>query len=272
MAEHLTSDSYWDRFYGDRPEVEPVDLGSWRRMPERRIFEIKQRFGVDQGSVLEVGGGFSPWLTFLCQRYPDVRYACLDFSKVGVEALTTWKSHNDIANLDIYYSDFFQSPEHRGQFDLVFSHGVVEHFKNLPSVLRAHATFLAPNGTMITVIPNLSGVLGTLTKLLNREVYETHIPHDLQSFRRAHDSAGLQVVESGYVCATNFGVLSSCLAGGHGLKAGFKTGLYKALLAISLLDWRLESLGIRLPRSRAFSPYVYAVARPCGRVAAPEGP
>jgi len=260
MTEHLTTETYWDAFYRQRGGVEPVDLGSWRRVPERRIFEIKKRYGIDRGRVLELGGGFSPWLPLFCQRYPEARYACLDFAQTGVEALRAWQAENKVANLEVHHGDFFDASALHGQFDVVFSHGVVEHFRDLPAVLAAHGAFRRPNGVLITFIPNMGGVPGWLAKRLNREVYDTHVPHDLASFRQGHLGAGLTPIESGYLCAMHFGVLSNCMTAQPGLANALKTVVYKGLVAASLLTWRLEALGVRLPTSRAFSPYIYAVA------------
>lgn len=256
MANHLTTPAYWNRFYTGQDRIVPADPASWKALPERDIFALKCRHGVQTGRVLELGGGASPWLAYLAPRFPDAGYVCLDFAEEGVRRLRTWAAETGVANLEVVQGDFFAPPP-IGTFDFVFSHGVVEHFTDLPGVLRAHADFMTPGGRMLTIIPNMAGVLGWLTRGMNRPVYDLHVPHDLASLRDGHRWAGLDLVESGYLCSNHFGVLSSCVS----RPSGFVFQLYKALSRLSKAVWLAEDRLGRLPATRFFAPYIYAVSR-----------
>ncbi len=116
--------------------------------------------------------------------------------------------------IDVLHQDLFQPDATLlDQFDVIYSIGVVEHFQDLSRALEAKKRLLAPAGTMFTVIPNMAGILGTLTRRYNRHIYDLHVPHDLKSFVDGHVKAGLEVRSAGYICSTNFGILSSCFNG-----------------------------------------------------------
>ena len=257
MADRLTTQAYWNRYYADQDRIEPVDVRSWKTLPERDLYQIKCRHGVDRGRVLELGGGASPWLTYLAATFPDASYVGIDFAEEGVRRLRAWSQRHGVANLEVIQADFFEAHGLAGRFDFVFSHGVVEHFTDLPGVLRAQAGYLTERGRMLAVIPNLAGILGWLTRRMNRRVYDLHVPHDLSSLTAGHRRAGLDIVECGYLCSNHFGVLSSCVT----RRCGGVWQIYKALSRISKAVWFLEDRVARLPATRGVAPYIYVVAR-----------
>jgi hypothetical protein len=118
------------------------------------------------------------------------------------------------------------------------------------------SAFLAPRGQMLTIIPNMAGLLGTLARRYNRAVYDAHVPHDRRSFIDGHVEAGLVVEASGYVCSTNFGMLSSCF--GSESDRGWQTSLW--LSRFSKAAWFFESRVTELPHTAWLSPYIYAVS------------
>jgi hypothetical protein len=137
------------------------------------------------------------------------------------------------------------------------SFGVVEHFTELSHVLLAKQKYLKDKGLMFTLIPNMAGSIGYLTKLFNREVYEMHNPHDWNSFLAGHREAGLMVISGGYIGSTNFGVLSSCFEKSQ----GFSWHTYVFLTRLTKAMGLVESKFGDLPSSRLFSPYIYAISR-----------
>lgn len=255
--EQLATKNYWDAIYQTREGLSPVDLDKRHARCFREIYSIKEKLGLDSKRVLEIGGAGSSWLAFLASSVKSSVFTCLDYSEKGVESLKRYAKENDINNLEFIVADMFDPPKEGAVFDLIYSHGVVEHFPDLPVVLAAHARYLSDEGVMLTIIPNMAGVLGTLTKLFDRKIFEMHVPHDIASFRRGHDDAGLSIIESGYICSNNFGVLSSCFQ----RKEGWKWKAYKFLSRLSKAIWMFEEKVVSLPRSKAFSPYIYIVSK-----------
>jgi len=253
----LTTKSYWDATYETREALAPVDPHGAHARVTQEILCIKKRIGLDEKRVLEIGGGGSAWLAFLAKAHPSSEFTCLDYSEVGVESLRHYAHENELNNLKFKNSDMFQPPLEYERYDIVFSHGVVEHFPDLSGVLIAHARYLSDDGILLSIIPNMAGILGLLTKIFNRTVYNIHVPHDLKAFRQGHSDAELEIIESGYLCSSNFGVLSSCFK----RKEGWKWATYKFLSRVSKAVWIFENSVASLPTSRTFSPYIYVAAK-----------
>lgn len=256
MTENLTNKEYWNSGYQERSSVTPVDVSGARNFCAQQMLRLKERFGLGGRSVLEIGGGGSAWLVYLAREYPDVDFATVDYSDEGAQLIRDYVREQEISNVSVFQQDFFAPADDIGRYDFVYSHGVVEHFPDLAGTLKAHARFLQPGGRMLTIIPNMNGAIGLLTKWMNRDVYDIHVPHDLTSFLEGHRSADLEIVDSGYLCSTNFGVLSSCVRDGD----GFKWFLYKQLSRVSKALWYFECHVTKLPATRWLSPYIYAVS------------
>jgi 2-polyprenyl-3-methyl-5-hydroxy-6-metoxy-1,4-benzoquinol methylase len=252
----LTTENYWDSTYGSRRNLRPISLNGYKNYCARIILSKKRPLVDKANSILEIGGGGSSWLAYLAREYPDKRFSSLDFSEKGNELLRSHIAYHGLHNIEVHEGDFFLTDMGGQEFDFIYSHGVVEHFRNLPGVLSAHSRFLSGCGKMLTIIPNMAGILGLLTRKMNKEVYDIHVPHNLQSLERGHLEAGLQITESGYLCSSNFGVLSSCITKPSGLKHGF----YKQLTRASKLVWLFEDKVFDLPTSRVFSPYLYVIS------------
>ena len=256
MGGKLTTESYWDTTYGSRGKLEPVLVDDYKNHCAKIISSKKLPLIERADSILEVGGGGSAWLAYLAGRFPDKQFYSLDFSDKGNALLRDYATDNNLGNLKVQEGDFFSADLGNAKFDMVYSHGVVEHFQDLSGVLLAHAQFLSERGKMLAIIPNMAGILGFLTRKMNKEIYDIHVPHDLASFEKGHKEAGLNIIESGYLCSNNFGVLSSCIK----KPSGFKYNFYKQLSRITKLVWLFEDKYFELPTSKLFSPYIYVVS------------
>lgn len=254
----LTKVEYWDQGYVSRNGVGELKFG-WRNYINYLIAEKIEGIGLEGKNVLEIGAGDSVWLPYLVKKYHTAKFSGVDFSKEGCQRLADRLATAGVAEaIGIHNEDMF-SPESElhGKFDLVLSFGVVEHFTDLSDALLAKRRYLKEQGWMFTLIPNMAGSIGYLTKLLNQEIFEMHNPHDWNSFLDGHCRAGLTVRAGGYLGSSNFGVLSSCFKQNKGMPWHTYVFLSRLSKAISLVESRLGNL----PASKTFSPYVYAISR-----------
>jgi SAM-dependent methyltransferase len=252
----LTDKDYWESTYATE-RGNGIALDDWRRHIDTEVFRIVAPLLVMAGSVTEVGAGDSMWLSFLARQFPKSRFTGLDYSEAGCAKLAA-RLQREQASAQIVCADAFSPPAHLlDSADVALSFGVAEHFDDLAEVLAAFARLVRPRGTLFTLIPNMAGLLGTLTNRWNPRVYKLHVPHDLVSFRAGHRRAGLEIVADGYLGSSNFGVLSSCFEGPE--SRGYTT--YKWLSRASKAAWLLESRGFPLPTSRLFSPNIYCISR-----------
>lgn len=81
-----------------------------------------------------------------------------------------------------------------GPYDVVFSMGVVEHYRDLAEILQQHARLVFPGGRLVITTPNFAGMHGRLLRRLNRPVYDEHYPYSLDDLDAAGRSIGLSTI------------------------------------------------------------------------------
>lgn len=255
----LTTHGYWDAGYERSVEgYRPLDVSDFRHRADARVAEAVGELAVGARQVLEVGAGNSAILCHLArQGSPGATFSGLDYSESGCRLLRA-RAELEGAQVDVLHQDLFKpAVDLLDRFDLVYSIGVVEHFTNLAEVLGAKARLAVPGGRLFTIIPNMQGVIGALTRRFNRSVYDLHVPHDLPAFVRGHHDAGLVVESAGYLCSINFGLLSACFTSPR--DRGFNTYLW--LSRLTKLAWLVESRTGEFPHTAAFSPYLVVTSR-----------
>lgn len=254
----LTTHDYWESTYNKSAQIEPLQVDGFRNYASRKIVEKLEELPIEGARVLEVGAGNSAVLTHLARRHgPNSRFTGLDYSENGCQMLARRAALENVS-IEIVQQDLFNPNSAMvGRFDVVYSLGVVEHFHDLSSVLDAKSHFLSPGGQILTVIPNMAGSLGKLTRKFNQKVYDKHFPHDLGSFIEGHRRADLEILSSGYICSSNFGILSSCFT--STADSGWTTYLW--LSRVSTAMWFIEDKLTALPHSSFLSPYIFAISR-----------
>ena len=257
--------SHWESTWRDAevPHVDQVLGPSLRHHVNRELARFLKRWLGHQAQdprLLELGCARSIWLPYLSTTL-GYSVTGIDYSERGCElARATLAAASSPGQ--IVLADFFHPPfELLGQFDAVVSFGVAEHFDDTAACIASFARFLRPNGRIVTVIPNLTGLTGFLQKHLNRALYEKHVPLGAGELAAAHRAADLSVLASGYLISSNFGILNL-----EGLSVRSPTWLAKRVLLaalgrLSVLGWMAER---HLPVIRVFAAYGYCVAEKTG--------
>lgn len=210
--------------------------------------------------LLEVGCAKSIWLPYFAKEF-GFEVCGIDYSPIGCEMATQITSTNGVY-AEVFCADFFSPPINMlGSFDVVVSFGVVEHFEDTSECLKSVSAFLKPGGMLITSIPNMVGLIGSVQKAVNQPVYNIHQLIDSAMLSEAHELTGLEVLECDYFIASSFGVANL-----EGISINSLSGLSKKLLVgilarISKLVWVIENLVGFFPPTKTLSPYIYCVAR-----------
>ncbi len=206
-------------------------------------------------SILEIGCANSVWPLYF-KTYFDADVYGLDYSEIGCQNMRTMLKDRNVS-AEIYNIDLFQPPEDlMGKFDFVVSFGVVEHFLDTGNCLNACAKFVKDGGKLFTLIPNLSGIMGTIQKCVNKSIYDIHVPLTKDDLHNAHNDADLKLIECEYFLSINLNVINI----GENFSSPFKKILRHMFSSISKVCWILERIGIKLPRCRFTSPYIIALA------------
>jgi 2-polyprenyl-3-methyl-5-hydroxy-6-metoxy-1,4-benzoquinol methylase len=262
-VESLTDPEYWDRTWSARTIPEPLNprgagLNSTVARRWHRFFSHAFGYlGIRAGDrLLEAGCGGSVFLPYFVTEH-GLEAEGLDNSPEGCEL------SNAIANrfgilTPVHFGDVFYPPESLlGRYRAVFSLGLAEHFTPTASVIRALAAFLQPSGWLITVVPNMHGIVGMLQKLVDPAVYRVHVPLSPAELAEAHRSCGLSVISAHHVMTANFSVVNFS---GPGSRVAPRFGLRLASWTSKLI-WTLERAGLPEISNGWTSPYVVVVAQ-----------
>jgi len=257
--------TYWDGLWANAvlpPAVNPRTAGL-NNYVNRKFHEYFtgafSSFDTKGKKLLEIGCARSAWLPYFAREFGfDVHG--LDYSELGCQQARAVLANEGVEG-EIVCADFFSAPPQlTGAFDVVVSFGVVEHFQNTSECLAAFARFLRPGGLLVTSIPNLTGLNGSLQKLFGRAVFDIHVPLNREALAEAHSRSGLDVTSCEYFLLLNLGVVNVERMRGtvwHTLISGLNSCLSK-------LIWLVDSIRPVVPRNAWSSPYTNCLARkPC---------
>lgn len=125
------------------------------RRKERPVFlDVLRRAIKESGarSVLEIGSGTALDTHILALEFPDVEFHASDISAEAVElGEAIGKSVGSSVKFTV--ADAASLPYKDGEFDMVFSQGVMEHFRDPMPALREQARVLRGGGTLIVDVP-----------------------------------------------------------------------------------------------------------------------
>ena len=258
----LAGEQYWQRNWTHinfRHPIDPRDpsLGNYVNRAFHQWFACAFRdFDTAGVRLLEVGCGSSEWLPYLAREF-GFQVSGLDYSERGCDLASEILSAEGIAGR-IFQADLFSPPnELLGAFDVVVSFGVVEHFSPTEDCLKALRRFLRPAGRLVSIVPNLSGLMGSLQNFLDRDVRQKHVMIDKESFIAAHQGAKLRPLSCEYQIFLNLGVLNTECWKKH-------RPLYWLTERVrsvgSKLVWLSESHIGSLKPNRWTSPYIFCLA------------
>ncbi len=200
----LTQEQYWTRIW--------TSVGSdTRTLDSRKASCLEQdydRFFVQalagrSGSLLEIGCGSSKWMPYFAHNF-GFQVSGVDYSAVGCEQASALLRRAGIKGEVLLRDAFAPNPDLRDRFDVVVSLGFVEHFTDTSGTVQSLARYVKPGGLLISASPNLAGLLGVGQRLLNRPVYDVHVPFTLGHLAAAHLDAGLAVEHTAYLGGLDF--------------------------------------------------------------------
>ena len=162
----------------------------------------------------------------------------------------------------------WDSPE---KYGVIFSYGVIEHFGEPRKVVDICAAHLEEDGILITLVPNLRGLPGLLSRTVSPATHGMHKVITPEELTGLHVRAGLEIIKTGYA-----GVFSLALIPWSSSERWlFREGALRRRLALGLINQanKLISGALRFlpaPVSPLLSPYIIAMAKkPAGAAIKP---
>ena len=258
----LTDRDYWDRTWSGLGIPSPVDLEN-RGIQNHatlalhnRFEDVFSKFRGRQASFIELGCAQSKWLPYFARHW-NFSVAGLDASELGCQRSREMLANSGVQG-EVVCGDLLNPPRQMiGRFDIAFSQGLVEHFTDTSSAIAACAAFVKPGGIVVTIIPNMTGLVGLLQAFLDRKVYDVHVPMTFELLSAAHQKAGLSVLRCDYLLSANFAVVNH-----PNIRARLVNKVVRAaLVGATGLVWAVERAGLPIPPSWLMSPYVFCVAK-----------
>jgi|SRR5215472_9132272 len=252
----LTDQAYWDEvFAGAVPSPKPSK--PWRRLlPEtpqtRQLWRHILPPLVPKGPAKVVELGSAPGATLLRWRtlFGNEVFG-VDFSENGLKAqrelFALYGITDEHSIRADFLSDTFQT-EYREAFDIVYSGGVIEHFRDPVEVVNAHLQILKPGGLLMISIPNIAGIYRPLLAKRTVDAHNLHIMR-LERFRALFRSPVIQPLLCQYFGQLNLGVAYS----GHNRKS-------RCLLRVQALANMLLRI-VSFPENRWTSPCLLFIGR-----------
>jgi 2-polyprenyl-3-methyl-5-hydroxy-6-metoxy-1,4-benzoquinol methylase len=214
-------------------------------------------------TLLEVGCGSSGWLPYFAKKY-NLKVSGIDYSEIGCRLAEENLKMQNINYGEIICKDIFESNCTNGKkYDIVFSYGVIEHFENAEEVVRLFSTFLNPGGLIVTLVPNLKGAMGALSRYFVKDIYDMHIVIDVNKLKSMHKTDKLELLKCNYAGTFTFSVLPLIRSKKWLFKEDSiqrKISTFSIDIADKLITKLFTLININLP-SEYFSPYVICVAK-----------
>lgn len=249
---------YWDELWKSNNLARPVNIKGKYIDRKLHIFFKRVLQEYKGKSILEIGCANSMWLPYFAKEF-NMKVTGIDYSLAGCEKALTILNNAGVEGEVIKADLFNPPPDLLGQFDVVISFGVIEHFTETDKCIRACSLFLRDNGLMITEIPNMAGYMGYLQKNIDPMIYDIHVPLDKEALEIEHQKAGLKVCECNYFIFLNLSVINT-------LSLKQKSYLLWIILIMSqkLLSNIFNIMSELLPLlkyNKKTSPYIICVAK-----------
>lgn len=126
--------------------------------------------------VLEVGSAPGYHLIHLRDAFGFEPYG-VEYSPKGAALNRKLFQLHGISSDNVIQGDFFSSQfqsKYEAHFDVVVSHGFIEHFADVESVVSQHLNVLAPGGRLVVTIPNLRGINYFFTWVFRKDLIPLH--------------------------------------------------------------------------------------------------
>lgn len=240
---------YWQNVWKEKT-INKLDLNYYTNKLLDDLF--KSIFSYDNTkTICEIGCAFSAYLLYFNDEFGFQINGC-DYERISaVKTAEIYKKMGYKAN--IFYKDFF-SNSIVNRYDILFSWGVFEHFDNLNNSILKTRDYVNSNGYIVTVIPNMNGLVGFFQKIFNKKIYDVHIPYTKYELFKAHENAGYKTIFCDY-----FGIWQMGVVNISNIKYEDKIGKILAIPGKPL--FYLSKIFKKDISSKYFSPYIIYVGK-----------
>jgi len=151
-------------------------------------------------SLIEIGCAPGRWMAFFDREFGyDV--SGLEYAEIAA-AITRKNLNMQGVQAEILVQDFLSWGFEPCKYEVVFSAGFIEHFRNVNPVMERICGL--SSRLVVTIVPNLYGINGVIRKLFSPKNFAEHIPIDISALEALHTHCGMRKLFCGYVGGVQF--------------------------------------------------------------------
>jgi 2-polyprenyl-3-methyl-5-hydroxy-6-metoxy-1,4-benzoquinol methylase len=252
MKEEKTDKDYWEKAW-DKNFLEKY-YGIEKYLAINKKLDRLFKSFLERGNkrILEIGCAKGKYLIYFAKEFGYEVYGT-DYSEKGAVLAQENLKKAGVAGTTLC-QDIFQTTFQDNYFDIVYSMGLIEHFKNPADVIDAHIKLLKNGGTLIITIPNLRSSLAfTANKIMGKEK-ELSDAHNLEimdknALHQLLQGRGVNILKLDYFGPIDF---SGAFSG-----IGSKPVLYLAHFLNQVIGYAT----FFMPGSSYFSPYLVLIGK-----------
>lgn len=195
----LTDDKFWNKAWSLKKgsQSNPFILSSVES--RKTIAGILSTLPLN-GKVIELGCAPGSYLELYHSLRGDLHYGGVDIAEDGVKITKELMEKKHIKG-SVFTADLRRPvPDLENNYDLVCSHGLIEHFEDFGAIMKEHYKFSRPGGTIFITIPNYAHpFIKLLLTLFSKKTVETHNFKcmSLAALEKASLDSSVTLVESG---------------------------------------------------------------------------
>ena len=183
----LTSRDYWSHMH--QLQSHQPRRNSWRKSVRHWLTSgfdyhwkstythVLKQYLPRRGKIIEIGCADSHELLALCAHFGLEPFG-VEYSEFGYRMAVDNFERQHVDSNGVIYGDFtdrefrYRYGEH---FDVVYSAGFIEHFKNPIEIVGYHLELLKPGGQLVILIPNLRALLyHPILSIIGRDILALH--------------------------------------------------------------------------------------------------
>lgn len=192
----ITDKQYWEDYYGNNSanrEVITAICSPYDKYWDKLIVSCANK----PKSIIEIGGYPGRYLAYISSKYKLKPY-CLDFNSDTSKIQQSFNAMN-VTDYEMIQHDFEKYKTEK-KFDILFSHGFIEHFNNYNEILDKHALLVADGGSMMITVPNKRGLRYWYGLLLDKKNLDGHNTACMKKriFLKFVERNNLELVEFSY--------------------------------------------------------------------------
>lgn len=262
-VEDKVGKEYWSKVWWERKRDIPsamnwedCSLNNYRNYKLNKYFEsVFSGLDTSNMDLLEVGCAGSDKLPYFGRKF-GFNICGLDYSEKGCELSRKILEKENVEG-NILCEDMFDPPDKlMGKFDVVISFGVIEHFEDTKNAINALHKMAKKSGLVISVIPNMNFLVGSLQRIVDNKVYRMHKPISVDSLISSHDSEKFETLECRYFMSLNLNIVNTSR-----YKEGIKRKVIDRLKSYITKVFWVSKMDYIIPPNKFTSPNIISVAK-----------